>query len=180
MRALPVHRELLEHLCAYDVVGFQTEHDLRDFKDAVSTQTGASILADGSLRYRDRIIRCGVFPIGVDVDACAQLATQNADSRMLEGIRASLRGRQLLLLARIGLVTPVRDGMNLVAMEYVAAQDPLDPGVLVLSTMAGAADELADAVLVNPRAIRGRLEGRGDHNRHGRVQAVMMPVIVVR
>jgi trehalose 6-phosphate synthase len=56
-------------------------------------------------------------------------------------------------LARIGLVTPVRDGMNLVAKEYVAAQDPTDPGVLVLSTMAGAADELADAVLVNPHDI---------------------------
>ena len=56
--------------------------------------------------------------------------------------------------AKIGLVTPLRDGMNLVAKEYVAAQDPEDPGVLILSRFAGAAQQLAaegaGAVLVNP------------------------------
>ena len=52
--------------------------------------------------------------------------------------------------ARIGLVTPLRDGMNLVAKEFVAAQDPEDPGVLILSRFAGAAKELDTALLVNP------------------------------
>jgi trehalose 6-phosphate synthase len=52
--------------------------------------------------------------------------------------------------AAVGVVTPVRDGMNLVAKEFVAAQDPANPGVLVLSTLAGAAEELGDALLVNP------------------------------
>jgi trehalose 6-phosphate synthase len=52
--------------------------------------------------------------------------------------------------AKIGLVTPLRDGMNLVAKEYVAAQDPEDPGVLVLSRFAGAAEQMAEALLVNP------------------------------
>ncbi|MEH3103535.1 MAG: trehalose-6-phosphate synthase [Sphingomonas phyllosphaerae] len=52
--------------------------------------------------------------------------------------------------AKIGLVTPLRDGMNLVAKEYVAAQDPEDPGVLVLSRFAGAAEQMGDALLVNP------------------------------
>ncbi|MEH3035488.1 MAG: alpha,alpha-trehalose-phosphate synthase (UDP-forming) [Sphingomonas adhaesiva] len=52
--------------------------------------------------------------------------------------------------AKIGLVTPLRDGMNLVAKEYVAAQDPEDPGVLVLSRFAGAAEQMTDALLVNP------------------------------
>jgi len=52
--------------------------------------------------------------------------------------------------ARVGLVTPIRDGMNLVAKEYVAAQDPKDPGVLVLSRFAGAARQLNGALLVNP------------------------------
>jgi trehalose 6-phosphate synthase len=52
--------------------------------------------------------------------------------------------------ADVGLVTPVRDGMNLVAKEYVAAQDPDDPGMLVLSSLAGAACELTDAIIVNP------------------------------
>ncbi len=55
--------------------------------------------------------------------------------------------------ARIGLVTPLRDGMNLVAKEYVAAQDPSDPGVLVLSQFAGAAEEMTAALLVNPYNI---------------------------
>ncbi|MCD9027014.1 alpha,alpha-trehalose-phosphate synthase (UDP-forming) [Luteimonas sp. BDR2-5] len=56
----------------------------------------------------------------------------------------------LYRLARVGLVTPLRDGMNLVAKEYIAAQDPQDPGVLVLSIFAGAARELDGALLVNP------------------------------
>ncbi len=52
--------------------------------------------------------------------------------------------------ARVGLVTPLRDGMNLVAKEYVAAQDPSNPGVLILSRFAGAAEQLVDALIVNP------------------------------
>ncbi|MCD2513427.1 alpha,alpha-trehalose-phosphate synthase (UDP-forming) [Comamonas endophytica] len=53
-------------------------------------------------------------------------------------------------LARAALVTPLKDGMNLVAKEYLAAQDPDDPGVLILSEFAGAAHELSEALLVNP------------------------------
>jgi trehalose 6-phosphate synthase len=64
--------------------------------------------------------------------------------------------------ARVGLVTPMRDGMNLVAKEYVAAQDPNDPGVLVLSCFAGSARELEDAVLVNPLDIDGVAEAIHD------------------
>ncbi len=62
--------------------------------------------------------------------------------------RSALAG--LYRTARIGLVTPLRDGMNLVAKEYVAAQDPDDPGVLILSRFAGAAVECKRALLVNP------------------------------
>src|SRR5471030_2645932 len=57
---------------------------------------------------------------------------------------------KLFRLTDVGLVTPLRDGMNLVAKEYVAAQDPKDPGVLVLSQFAGAANELTAALIVNP------------------------------
>jgi len=60
--------------------------------------------------------------------------------------------------ARVGLITPLRDGMNLVAKEYVVAQDPEDPGVLVLSRFAGAAEQLSEALLVNPYDIRGTAE----------------------
>jgi trehalose 6-phosphate synthase len=52
--------------------------------------------------------------------------------------------------SRIGMVTPLRDGMNLVAKEYIAAQDPQDPGVLVLSRFAGAARQLQSALIINP------------------------------
>jgi trehalose 6-phosphate synthase len=62
--------------------------------------------------------------------------------------RTALAG--MFRAAHVGLVTPMRDGMNLVAKEYVAAQDPDDPGVLILSRFAGAADEFREALLVNP------------------------------
>jgi trehalose 6-phosphate synthase len=57
--------------------------------------------------------------------------------------------------ALIGIVTPVRDGMNLVAKEFVSAQDSADPGVLILSTLAGASRELTSALMVNPYDSRG-------------------------
>jgi trehalose 6-phosphate synthase len=62
--------------------------------------------------------------------------------------RTALAG--LYRAARAGLVTPLRDGMNLVAKEFVAAQDAADPGVLILSRFAGAARECTAALLVNP------------------------------
>jgi trehalose 6-phosphate synthase len=66
---------------------------------------------------------------------------------------ATLMG--FLRAAQVCLVTPLRDGMNLVAKEFVSAQNPDDPGVLVLSNMAGAARELTDALLVNPYDTNG-------------------------
>ena len=56
----------------------------------------------------------------------------------------------LFRASQVGLVTPLRDGMNLVAKEYVASQDPENPGVLVLSKFAGAAEDLVEAIAVNP------------------------------
>ncbi len=64
------------------------------------------------------------------------------------GARSTMAG--YMREARVGLVTPVRDGMNLVAKEYIAAQDPQDPGVLVLSRFAGASRQLGAALIVNP------------------------------
>lgn len=251
LRSLPVYKELLQQWCAYDIVGFQTQRDLHAFVEALSQpEIGGEVLADGSVRCGKRIVRAGVFPIGIDVAACAEQAAANVASRKLERIRASMHARQFMVgvdrldyskglpkrfqayerlldryeehrgnvvfmqiaprtrsgvrayteirheleraagsingryaemdwvplrylnrvvdrgtlmatfrLARIGLVTPLRDGMNLVAKEYVAAQDPADPGVLVLSTMAGAAEELTDAILVNPHDIDAVADG---------------------
>jgi len=67
--------------------------------------------------------------------------------------RSTLAG--LFRMSNVGLVTPLRDGMNLVAKEFVAAQNADDPGVLVLSRFAGAARELQAAVLVNPYDLEG-------------------------
>ncbi|MGA9865269.1 MAG: trehalose-6-phosphate synthase [Acetobacteraceae bacterium] len=78
--------------------------------------------------------------------------------------------------ADVAVVTPLRDGMNLVAKEYVAAQNPADPGVLILSCFAGAADEMTDALIVNPfdadeiaeamhRALTMSLEERQERHR---------------
>jgi trehalose 6-phosphate synthase len=242
LQVLPDRQFLLKALCAYDVVGFQTERDLASFRDAVSQpEIGATVRSDGTIEVAGRTLTADVYPIGIDVDALMRFAAQSrghsevtrtlqsladrqfiigvdrldyskgleqrfrAYARLLEkypavqsavaytqiapptrigvraydDIRASLeqtsgeingrfatldwvplryinRGirREALMglfrLADVGLVTPIRDGMNLVAKEFVASQDPHNPGMLVLSTLAGAAQELKDAVLVNP------------------------------
>jgi trehalose 6-phosphate synthase len=67
--------------------------------------------------------------------------------------RARLPG--LYRASRVALVTPLRDGMNLVAKEFIASQDPENPGVLVLSRFAGAAEQLREALLVNPYDTEG-------------------------
>jgi trehalose 6-phosphate synthase len=88
--------------------------------------------------------------------------------------RTALAG--LYRLARVGIVTPLRDGMNLVAKEYVAAQDAEDPGVLILSRFVGAAAEFEHALIVNPydpeavgaaicRALQMPLDERMDRHR---------------
>ncbi len=91
--------------------------------------------------------------------------------------QATLAG--LYRLAKVGLVTPLRDGMNLVAHEYVGAQDPTNPGVLILSRFAGAAEIFDTALLVNPfdtdetaEALRMALDMPRDE-RIGRWQALM-------
>jgi trehalose 6-phosphate synthase len=88
----------------------------------------------------------------------------------------------LYRLASVGLVTPMRDGMNLVAKEYVAAQNPANPGVLILSKFAGAAHQLSAALIVNPNdklevahAIRDALQ-MGQQERITRWQRMIGPL----
>lgn len=69
-------------------------------------------------------------------------------------------------VADIGLVTPLRDGMNLVAKEFVATKRD-SPGVLILSEMAGAANELTDAIIINPNDL--------DEIEAGLLKAMKMP-----
>ena len=239
--ALPSHHTLVRALCSYDVVGFQTENDLRAFLDYIVHEAGGGILGDHLVRAFGRTVRVEVFPIGIDTEDFVKSAEEAVNSestkrlrtrvgkrlwligvdrldyskglverfhsfeRLLES-RPEYRGKVTLMqiapptrsevpeyreirrnleteaghingrfadfdwtpihylnrsfkrqnlagffrVSRIGLVTPLRDGMNFVAKEYVAAQDARDPGVLVLSRFAGAARELDAALLVNP------------------------------
>ena len=74
LAVLPHHESLLEWLCAYDLVGFQTIDDLTAFHEAVVRGASGKVLSDGRVRAFGRTIRAGVFPIGVDTEAIAKMA----------------------------------------------------------------------------------------------------------
>ena len=238
LRLLPHYQELVSDLGKYDLLGFQTESDVRSFiscLDLPTTDLVDRVDIDG------RSVGIGAYPIGIDVDSVVSEAAATHNQDTVQRMAVSLMGRKLIVgvdrldytkglterflayeqfletfpenqnqvtflqiappsrsdvlaygdirkaleqtagrlngrfaeadwtpirylnrdythattmgflrAAKVGLVTPVRDGMNLVAKEFVAAQDPEDPGVLILSPMAGAAEELHSALLVNP------------------------------
>jgi trehalose 6-phosphate synthase len=240
LEAMPVARELVADLCAYDLVGFQTEEHARDFRDCAQRMLGATI--DGEwVKLNGRRMRVFADPIGIDAQGFAHEAERAANDKLVQRVAGSLVGRDLAIgvdrmdyskglpqrfeaygrllerhpehrrkihflqicprsreevdeyrklraeldrltgringrfseldwtplrystrpapratlaglyrIGRIGVVTPLRDGMNLVAKEFVAAQPDDDPGVLVLSQFAGAAHELTEALIVNP------------------------------
>ncbi|MFM2482680.1 trehalose-6-phosphate synthase [Celerinatantimonas sp. YJH-8] len=117
--------------------------------------------------FHRRVVYMQVAPTSRgDVKAYGQLAQQidqaaghvngtyaDFDWTPLRYLNRGFRRNTILALynlAHIGFVTPLRDGMNLVAKEFVAAQDPDNPGVLILSKMAGASAELKSAIIVNP------------------------------
>lgn len=98
--------------------------DYRELHEALNTEAGSINGMHGTLSWTPLVYR-----------------TQSLQRDTLAGLYRA---------ARIALVTPLRDGMNLVAKEFVAAQDPEDPGVLILSKFAGAAEQMHEALLVNP------------------------------
>jgi trehalose 6-phosphate synthase len=240
LEAMPVARELVADMCAYDLVGFQTEEHARDFRDCAQRMLGATV--DGEwVKLNGRRLRVFADPIGIDAQGFAHEAERAANDKLVQRVAGSLVGRQLAIgvdrmdyskglpqrfeaygrllerhpehrrrihflqicprsreevdeyrklraeldrltgringrfseldwtplrystrpapratlaglyrIGRIGVVTPLRDGMNLVAKEFVAAQPDDDPGVLVLSQFAGAAHEFTEALIVNP------------------------------
>jgi len=241
--SLPNHRQLVETMFAYDLIGFQTQDSLDCFHDYVVQELGGAVDDNGRVMVGDQSVLAMTCPIGIDtadfVNASRSAAARYAYYRMRQSANGrdmiigvdrldyskgleerflgyermlssheDLRGEVFLLqiappsradvqsyqqirasldalsgringafadvewvpiryvnrgyprdrlagiyrAAKVGLVTPLRDGMNLVAKEYVAAQDPKNPGVLVLSQFAGAAEQLRDAVLINPHS----------------------------
>jgi trehalose 6-phosphate synthase len=239
--AMPVHEEIMRGLSHYDLVGFQTDHDLENFAGCLKREGMGGDIGNGLYSAQGRTFKGGFYSIGIETAAFADFAKRSANQSMVRKARLSIEGRDLIIgvdrldyskgitqridaferfitanpahqnrvtylqitpksrsevpeyeamqrmvaeqagrvngaigtvdwvpiryinrsvgrhilaglyrLAKVGLVTPLRDGMNLVAKEYIAAQDPEDPGVLVLSRFAGAARELYGALLVNP------------------------------
>lgn len=239
LTALPSHEQLIAAMCAYDLVGFQTEVDAANFERYVANEVqGCDRHASQSV---DWTVRVGNFPVGVETAQLNRMARRAAQSPFARDVVRSLANRAMIIgvdrldyskgivlrmeafqrflagradwrgkvtyvqitprsrsqiqeyadierrvgeaagringtygevswtpiryvnraysrsalaglyrSARVALVTPLRDGMNLVAKEYVSAQDPENPGVLILSRFAGAAAECKAAVLVNP------------------------------
>jgi len=241
LQVLPRANELLEALCACDIVGFHTREHQNAFLECAAVMLGVEPDGMGWFTYAGRRVHAIVDPIGIDAEGFARTAARAIRGVEAGRLRDSLSDRALAIgvdrldyskglpnrfrafgrlladypehrrqvsflqvaarsredvgdyqrlrreldriagetngqysefdwtplrymtralrrqtlagfyrVARVGLVTPLRDGMNLVAKEYVAAQNPADPGVLVLSRFAGAADELAEALIVNP------------------------------
>ncbi|HET9594565.1 MAG TPA: bifunctional alpha,alpha-trehalose-phosphate synthase (UDP-forming)/trehalose-phosphatase [Anaeromyxobacteraceae bacterium] len=244
-RLLPRRERLLDGLLGADLVGFHTAAYVRHFASSVLRLVGAPTEVD-RIRWNDREVRLGVFPMGIDAAKLSALASSPEVKALVDGHRAGgerllvgidrldytkgierrllafeallqrhpdLRGRVRLVQvavpsresveayrelrqevdATVGriqgefatsswspihylhrnlqleeivalyrsadvlLVTPLRDGMNLVAKEFVASR-PDEDGVLVLSELAGAAAELSEALLVNPYDVEGASE----------------------
>ncbi len=239
--ALPQHERIIWAMSHYDLVGFQTEIDASNYARYVETECRYPVRGHWTYDTGERVVKIGVFPVGIEVEAFSRMARRAARSSFVSGVLASLSGRAMIIgvdrldyskgidaridafekflaanpewsnnvtylqitpksrstiaeyaemerlvsekvghvngnygeaawtpiryinrthsrtalaglyhAARAALVTPLRDGMNLVAKEYVAAQNPEDPGVLILSRFAGAALECKPALLVNP------------------------------
>jgi trehalose 6-phosphate synthase len=242
---VPHHRELIEAMLAYNLIGFQTQDDCDNFIDYLSQDLGLDV-ENRVVTSRYGTSQVKVFPIGIDPQKFADQAAKAVSHPDVSRLRRSLHGEKLAIgvdrldyskglvnritafdrmwtqqpslaravsllqiatpsrgaieaygnlqnelaklvsdvngrhgevdwtpirylnkgfsqtvlaglyrTAQVGVVTPLHDGMNLVAKEYVAAQNPADPGVLVLSKFAGAANELDTALLVNPHDIDG-------------------------
>jgi len=245
MEGVPQHRELIEAMLAYDLIGFQIEADRDNFLGYVKTDLELAV-DDDVVTSRYGRTRAAVFPIGIDTEKFALAASKAITHPDVSRLRRSLNGERLAIgvdrldyskglinrirafdrmwtanshlaravsllqiatpsrggieaycrlqsdvarlvsdvngrhgevdwtpirylnkgfgqavlaglyrTAQVGVVTPLHDGMNLVAKEYIAAQNPADPGVLVLSKFAGAANELDAAMNVNPHDIDG-------------------------
>ena len=271
--SIPNHRDLVQAMLAYDLIGVQTDEDHANLADYLEHELGLSGDGDVFMVGR-RAVRLGTFPIGIDATRFAEQAAQAANRPETLRLRQSLQGARLAIgvdrvdyskgltnrfeafdrllqmrpalklriallqiavpsrvqveayqklqvqlarqvseingrhgeidwspiryltkgfsqarlacfyrMAQVGLVTSLRDGMNLVAKEYVAAQDPADPGVLVLSKFAGAARQLDAALLVNPHDIEGLSRAIAEafamplEERHERWNAMMEALI---
>ena len=246
LTALPDHRELVDALLDYDLIGFQTKNHVLTFLDYIISELKGSVEPDGSVFALGKKSKVKHFPISIDTNKIINIAEESDSSPQVERLVKSIKTNKLIVgvdrldytkglenrfvaynhlltnhsehirsttflqvaptsrgsvfqykeirkkleltagkinsaygdfdwtpirylnkgyqqktlmgffrHSRVGLVTPLRDGMNLVAKEYIASQRLSDPGVLILSRFAGAAEELTDALIVNPHDPEG-------------------------
>lgn len=234
--AIPENKEIARALSAYDLIGLQTQLDVRNLIDFLQQSVYGRLLPSGRVRAFEAELDISCFPVGIAPndfafgpgEAEVLAASENGEINRiigidrldytkglpqkfkaygkfledypeyrrhivlsqfapptresveayadikaeLESLAGSINGRygeldwvpinyihrtiprselrDIYRTSRIGWVTPLMDGMNLVAKEYIASQDPNDPGVLILSKFAGSAEQLSDALLVNP------------------------------
>jgi trehalose 6-phosphate synthase len=97
LRVLPNHQELVRSLCAYDLVGFQTQSDLDGFRDYLLRWAGGEELRPGVLRAFGRIVRAQVFPIGIDVAVVSGQAAAADGSRHMRRLCQSVGDRTLMI-----------------------------------------------------------------------------------
>ncbi|MDD9911054.1 MAG: trehalose-6-phosphate synthase [Ahrensia sp.] len=239
--AIPDGVWLMRTLFYYDLIGFQTQADVTNFKLYAERRLDVPVEDGDQVTAFGRTVTARSFPIGMDVDQFRALLDEEEAQEVITRLREKARGRKwitgverldyskglpdrmrifqrllrkypdnigvstlvqiapptregvdayadirqeleqlsgavngefatidwtpvryihrqvarvrlaaIFSISKVGLVTPLRDGMNLVAKEYVSVQPPDDPGVLVLSQFAGAAEEMTEALLVNP------------------------------
>src|SRR5579862_6812693 len=96
MEAMPVARELIADLCAFDLVGFQTEEHARDFRDCAQRMLGATVQGEW-VRLNGRSMRAFADPIGIDAEAFRKDAVRAANDKMVQRVAGSLSGRALAI-----------------------------------------------------------------------------------
>jgi len=103
--AVPPHRALIEALCSFDLLGFQTGPDLRAFSDYIVHEAGGEVegaeattkAGPATIRAFGRTLRAAAYPIGVYPDEIAQLAKSGARGKPVRTMKATLHGRQLIM-----------------------------------------------------------------------------------
>jgi len=95
--ALPMHRQIVKALCAFDLLGFQTQDDLLCFQDYIRREAGGEIGEDGIVKAFGRSLRAQAFPIGIDTDVFARMAAESEGSKQVTRLEESLGKRDLII-----------------------------------------------------------------------------------
>jgi trehalose 6-phosphate synthase len=97
LTALPNHEQLIPALSHYDLVGFQTEVDATNFSRYLANEAGLRRADEESFVYGDRVVRIGIFPVGVETEAFARLARRAIESAFVREVLESLSGRAMII-----------------------------------------------------------------------------------